>query len=260
MLEIPRLPCAYHPSLTPITSPLCPHCLAKDRLRFWLPVSASQERDPVNPCDIVSEDQLHCILDVIEASWTEKTKETYETSLLIFHIYCDIHCIPDSLRCPITQLLLSAFLASCAGAYSGSTLSNFTTGICVWHVLHGHTWVINQIELHALLEGAARLAPPSSKCPKHIPFDCNMLLHFLSYMDHQSLCDAAIYACIVVMFYSVFCLGEFTVPSLKKFSPLTHITPSHISRLRNANNFEVIAFHLPRMKCVPTGEDMLSSF
>ena len=184
-----------------------------------------------------------------------KDKETYGTGLLVFQVYCDIHCIPDSSRCPITQLLLSAFLASCAGAYSGSTLSNFTAGIRAWHVLHGHTWVINQIELRALLEGAARLAPPSSKCLKCIPFDRNMLLHFLSHMDLQSPRDAAIYACIVVTFYSVSRLGEFTVPSLKKFSPLTHITPSHVSWLRDANNFEVRAFHLPRTKCAPMGVD-----
>ena len=126
----------------------------------------------------------------------------------------------------------------------------------MWHVLHGHTWAINQIELCALLEGAARLTPPSSKCPKRIPFDRNMLLRFLSYMDLQSLRDTVIYACIVVTFYSVSRLSEFTVPSLKKFSPLTHITPSDVSRLRDANNFEVIVFHLPRIKCAPTGEDM----
>ena len=42
-LEIPRPPHAYHPSLTPITAPLRPHCLTKDRLCFWLPVLASSQ-------------------------------------------------------------------------------------------------------------------------------------------------------------------------------------------------------------------------
>ena len=258
LLEIPRPPRAYHPSLTPIMSPLRPHCLAKDRLCFWLPSSASLKfHGPACTQDIIviSEERLHRILDVIEASWTEKTKETYGTGLLVFHVYCDIHRIPDSSRCPIAQTLLSAFLASCAGAYSGSTLSNFTAGIRAWHILHGHAWAINQDELRALLEGAARLAPPTSKCPKRIPFDRDTLLCFLTYMDLQSPRDAAIYACIVVTFYSVSCLGEFTVPSLKKFSPLTHITPSHVSQLKDANNLEVIAFHLPKTKCSSTGED-----
>ena len=124
-------------------------------------------------------------------------------------------------------------------------LSNFALGMRAWHILHGHTWATNQGELCAVLEGATCLAPLTSKCPKRIPFECNTLLLFLTYMDLRSPRDAAIFACIVVTFYSISRLGKFTVPSLKEFSPLTHVTPSHISRLTDTNNFEVIAFHLP---------------
>jgi hypothetical protein len=168
---------AYHPSLTPMLSPLRPHCLAKDWLCLWLPSSSSsQGRDSGNRQDTpsISKEQLHRILDVIDASWTEKTKETYGTGLLVFHVYCDIHCIPESSRCPTTQPLLSVFLASCTRVYSGSTLSNFTASICAWHVLHIFTWAINQSELCALLEGAAHLTPLTSKCAKCIPFECNI--------------------------------------------------------------------------------------
>ena len=42
---------------------------------------------------IISEQQLNRILDVIAASWTEKTKETYGAGLLVFHVYCDIQYI-----------------------------------------------------------------------------------------------------------------------------------------------------------------------
>ena len=213
-------------------SPLRPHFQAKDRLCLWLPIAKSPQGIAVETAhgmSIISEQQLNRILDVIAASWTEKTKETYGAGLLVFHVYCDIHHIAEALRCPIAQPLLLAFLTSCAGAYSGSTLSNFIAGLRAWHVLHGQLWMINHDELQSVLEGATRLAPPSSKRLKRIPFECNTLLLFLTYMDLQSPHDAAVYACIIITLYSISRLGEFTVLALKRFSPLAHITPSHVS-------------------------------
>ena len=71
-------------------------------------------------------------------------------------------------------------------------------------------------------------------------------------MDVHSPWDAAIFTCIVVTFYSISWLREFTVPSLKKFTPSLNITPSHILCLKNHNGSEVIAFHLPKTRCTPT--------
>ncbi|KAF8136204.1 hypothetical protein EV363DRAFT_1158263, partial [Boletus edulis] len=51
-------------------------------------------------------------------------------------------------------------------------------------------------------------------------------------------------------------LGEFTVPSLTKFSPSSHITPSHVSRMKDHKGLDIVALHLPRMKCSTVGEDM----
>ncbi|KAF8418378.1 hypothetical protein L210DRAFT_3427164, partial [Boletus edulis BED1] len=51
-------------------------------------------------------------------------------------------------------------------------------------------------------------------------------------------------------------LGEFTVPSLTKFSPSSHITPSHVSRKKDHKGLDVVALHLPRTKCSAVGEDM----
>ena len=97
--------------------------------------------------------------------------------------------------------------------------------------------------------------------PPHIQmFETNSLwirplLLFLIYMDFQSSHDTAIYACIVVTFYSISCFNEFTVPFFSKFFPHTHIIPLHILHLRDTNNLEVVAFHLLRTKCAPTEEN-----
>ena len=185
------------------------------------------------PLYIVPEEYLDHVLDIITTLWTEKTKETYGTSLLVFHIYCDLNSIPDSLRCPISQTLLSTFLASCTGAYSGMTLSNFAASLHAWHILHKQPWITNQDKLHCILKGASRLMPTTSKHPKCLPFKHNNLLLFLTYLDLQSPRNAAIFTCITTTFYSVSHLKEFTVPALKKISPATHITTSHLPSQRS---------------------------
>jgi hypothetical protein len=163
-------PHPYSPNLNPKPSTLRPHCFAKDRLRMWIPSSPSSRSTPsssnqlsadINPN--ISDDQLNRILDVISASWAEKTKETYGSGLLIFHVFCDLQNITEDHHCPASPSLISSFLASCAGAYLGSALSNCTAGLRAWHLLHRQPWNINQNELHSILEGASRLAPSSSK-------------------------------------------------------------------------------------------------
>jgi hypothetical protein len=254
----PEHPRPYHPSLTPNPSPLRPYCKARDRLRLWLPSVDTSPTSSTSTAHVtieITEERLNCMLDVIKASWTERTKETYGSGLLVFQVYCDLNHIPEHLRSPVTQPLVSPFIASCVGAYSGSSVSNFVAGIRAWHVLHNQPWAVNPSELKSILEGASRLAPRSSKQPKRIPFERNILLLFLTYMDLQSPRDAAIFSCLVVTFHSISRLGEFTVPAINKFSPAMHITPSHVSRLQNHQGLDVVAFHLPATKCSPSGED-----
>jgi hypothetical protein len=166
-------PRPYTHSLTPRPSLLRPHCLARDHLQFWQPAStASREMSDSEGSPIpVPESHLDRILDVIAAAWTEQTKETYGSGLLTYHVYCDIHNIPDAQRAPISQSLLAAFIASCAGAYSGSAISNYTASLRAWHLLHGVSWVVNVDETRSILEGASRLAPASSSHQKRIPFE-----------------------------------------------------------------------------------------
>ncbi|KAG6328039.1 hypothetical protein ID866_11050, partial [Astraeus odoratus] len=101
--------------------------------------------------------------------------------------------------------------------YAGSSLCNYVAGLCAWHLLHGIPWNINNEELHSILEGPTRLTPQSSRCPRRPPCKRDTLLKLLTYLNLESPQDAAIYACIVVTFYSISRLGEFTVPSLNKF-------------------------------------------
>lgn len=94
-------PKTYRPELTPHPSSLHPHCLARDRLRLWIPLG-------MNPRHVelaavlkgkqeaeITDAQVSHILNVIGSSWAQSTKETYGARLLVFHIFCDANSIAE---------------------------------------------------------------------------------------------------------------------------------------------------------------------
>lgn len=249
-------PRPYKPDLTPAPSPLRPHCLAKQRLVMWLPSPTSPRAKNSPSYKPLDEDETQRILSVIGASWADSTKELYGTGLLVFHVYCDIHSIPDNQRAPISPNLLSSFLASCAGALSGSTISNYAAALRAWHILHGLDWNINELEYKAVLEGATRLAPASSRRPKRSPFTVQILEKFGQAMDLENPRDVAIFACLVCSFYCIARLGEFTVPAISKFDPTKHISRSGLITTRSHDDLPVMSFSIPVTKTASDGEEV----
>ncbi|KAG6329969.1 hypothetical protein ID866_9120 [Astraeus odoratus] len=172
-----------------------------------------------------------------------------------------MNSIEEQHRAPVSQALLSAFISSCAGSYSGSALNNYIAGLRAWHLLHGIPWNIESNKLRSILEGASRLAPPSSKKPKQLPCEKDTLLRLLTYLNLEDARDAAIYACITVTFYSVSRLGEFTVPSLNKFAldPSRYIMRSNFTVQQDIAGLPILAFRIPVTKCSSEGEDTHSA-
>jgi hypothetical protein len=205
----------YPPNLCPLPSTNRPHCLAKDRLHLWTPTTPSTRSASTSTPSATSDDALNHILEVIRASWADSTKVLYSNALLVYHIYCDLNRpIPDHEQCPISGTLLLAFLSSCAGGASGSTLSNYAAGIKAWHLLHSQSWNIHQDELRLTLQGAARLAPRNSKHAKHPPVTIDDLKIIRANLNMNDPGDAAVYTCTVVTFYCVARLGKFMVPNV----------------------------------------------
>jgi hypothetical protein len=172
----PANPQPYRPNLTPAPSQLCPHCLARDRLRLWIPAGES----PCRTSEItgtnntqnslsISDTQLDRILEVMGSLWALSMKETYGAGLLVFHVYCGSFQISEEHRCPISHALLLAFLLSCTGSYSGSVLSNYVAGLKAWHLLHGRPWLILANELKLSLAEQQQL-------PHHHPNEKNAVL------------------------------------------------------------------------------------
>ncbi|KIN93964.1 hypothetical protein M404DRAFT_169606 [Pisolithus tinctorius Marx 270] len=214
-------PKPYHPHLTPTISHLQPHCLAKERLILWHPAHLPLHLTVLSPLPQSTVDR---ITSIIGASWTDSTKELYGTSLLVFHVFHDLNNIPDESRCPISSNTLTTFLVSSAGTHSSSTLANYAARIRAWHIVHGCSWDINEAEYKVILEGTTRLAPNTSKHPWRALFTVNILVVFHSLFDHNDPCNAAIFTCLVMSFYCIARLGEFTVPTIQSFKPAKHIT------------------------------------
>lgn len=64
-------------------------------------------------------------------------------------------------------------------------------------------------------------------------------------------------ACLTTCFYASARLGEFTVRTLKSFSPNTHVTTRNLSYDQDCNGFKVTVLHLPTIKVAgQEGEDV----
>ncbi|KAI6028273.1 hypothetical protein F5J12DRAFT_715343 [Pisolithus orientalis] len=74
-------------------------------------------------------------------------------------------------------------------------------------------------------------------------------------MDLNNPKDTAIFTCMTIVFYCVACLGEFTVPMIKQFDLMKHITRVHITHLHNLSSLPITKLHIPWTKMSLTGED-----
>lgn len=249
-------PHPYPLGLTPIVSPFCPHCLAHDRLRLWVPTTAFSRLDHVGLPVPVSDDNLDHILAVVSHAHMAGTRETYGSGLLVYHVFCDVRGITKEQQCPASPLLLLAFISACAGLYVGTTLENYFYAIHTWHLIHGIPWCANQAEHSLALAGAACLAPPASKCPKCAPFTVQLLSDLCSVMDLLQPLQVAVFACLTTSFFTIARTGEFMVPSLTSFNPHIHVKVSDIRHDEDCNDFKVVVFGLPHTKTFLTGEDV----
>jgi hypothetical protein len=251
-------PQPYKRGLTPIASPLRPHCSARDRLKLWFPVESRSLRDARgNLLAITEADLERVLLAVMNLSWAEGTRESYGSGLLVFHVFCDIRGIPEVQRCPADPLTIVTFVSSCAGSYAGKTLTNYIYGIRAWHILHGQSWKVQKDELQAALDGAAFLAPQSSKKPKRQPFTSEFIIEIHKRLDLTSPLDAAVFACLTSAFYALGRLGEFTTSSIKVFDPNIHVKRSDVTLdAEDRHGFRVSKVRLPRTKTAHEGEDV----
>ncbi|KAG2338134.1 hypothetical protein BDR05DRAFT_978272 [Suillus weaverae] len=178
----------------------------------------------------------------------KSAKETYGVGLLVFHMYCYLNCIEEEKCCPVSSNLLLKFLSSCTGAYLGSVIANFTASIKAWHLLHGRLWLVRPDKLKTMLGGATVLAPSTSKCPKRQPFTLKFISAICNHLDLNKPLNAAVLTCIMMTFYCIARLGEFTVRTVKSFDLKKHISRAGKVESTDHNSLPVTNFMLPSTK------------
>ena len=250
----PREPAPYLRNLTPVPSRLRPHCLARDRLKQWIPFHCF--RPDVGPTAINDADRERVKETMIHA-WEEDTRAAYGAGLLMWHCFCDSRATPEHERAPASQALVSAFVAHMAAAYSGKTIANYLYGIRAWHMLHSVPWQVESSEMETMLRAADKLTPNASKRKRRRPYTPEFITALKGQMNLEDPLDATVFACLVTCFYASARLGEFTVRTLNSFNPNMHVTPGNLSYDQDRNGFKVTVLHLPRTKMAGTeGEDV----
>ncbi|KIK78095.1 hypothetical protein PAXRUDRAFT_164926, partial [Paxillus rubicundulus Ve08.2h10] len=243
----------YPADLTPIPFPLRPACTARDCLKMWKPTLLANHNPHTFPTTI-QESDLSRIKDVIAHTWAESTKESYGSGLLVFHVFCDAKSIPDSDCAPISSELISFFISSLAGQYSGGMVANYLQGVRTWHIMHRLKWSHNNTEIEALLKAAITLAPTSSKHKPCEPYTIDILGLMRDNLNLVDPADAAVFACLTTTFWCTAQVGEFTVPRLDAFNLSLHIKPSNVTHKKDRHGVMVTNFHLPRTKSALLGE------
>ncbi len=182
------------------------------------------------------------------------------------HLVLPICSLPSLLRLQVLILVRQThlrllriahyFLFLLSMLITGSTLRNYVAGVKAWHIVHRIEWRICEDEISRLLKAADNLAPPSAIRLKREPFTPNHIEAIRQRLDLTIPMDAAVYACLAVVFYACISLGEFTTSSKAAFDSARHVSRSSLRTEKDRKGNEVVVIFLPRTRTAPRGEDV----
>ena len=250
-------PHPYPPQLTSVTSPMCPHVPAMERLKLWKPFQPRDNRDAKGNPTAISDNDINRIKEVMARAWQDSTLSNYGSGLLVYHVFCDDRKIPKDQHAPAAPILINSFIVTLAGGYTGDAISNYVCRVRTWLLLHGLPWLISEKKTQTLLEAASKTTPPSLKRKKQKLCTPDFILAIRNQLNLNDGADAVVYACLTTAFYTAAHLGEFTVKNLKAFDPTLHVKHTDIRIDTDQNGLKSTVFHLPSTKMAPsTGEDV----
>lgn len=183
-------------------TPSSPHpcVLASERLQYWTsPHAVSHCNDITSRLPISATSTL---LRFMLLSLEEKTCSNYGTGLLRFTQFCDSHNISEADRCPASEVIISAFIASYANLCSLDCINRWLSGIKWWHTFQGAEWNGRDM-LATVKKGIAKLVPNSSRRDKREPVTLERMHCLLRGLDLSNAKDAAIYAASSIAFHGI---------------------------------------------------------
>jgi hypothetical protein len=177
-----------------------PHVPASDRLRYWSsPHAIAHHHHVLSQIPVSSASNL---TNVMLLSLEEKTRSNYGAGLLRFTQFCDANNISERQRCPASEILISAFIASYAGLRSTDCINGWLSGIKWWHTFQGAVWHGADM-LSSVKKGVAKVVPESSRRSKREPVTLERMHCLLLGLDLTNAKDAAIYAASSVAFHGI---------------------------------------------------------
>ena len=245
-------PFPYPSNLTPMPSPLRPHCAAKDQLEKWLPHPSTLSL--VGPA--THPELQDRVKAVTLQGWADSTRASYGAGLLVYHVFCDDREVPERNHAPASAALISSFISALAGSLSGKAIHNYIYGVRAWHTLYGLPWTLHEEQVSTMLKGASKLAPTAVKQDKRKPVTAQMISLIRDKLNLDDPFDTAFLACLTTIFYSAARVGEFTVPRLDSFNPVQHISRTGVHDDTDCNGLHTKVFLLPCTKSCLTGEEV----
>ena len=175
------------------------------------------------PLHIITRERL-----LLSRAVAPKTLSNYSAGLLHFIQICDNLHIPEELRMPAPEWLLSSFLTTCgAGAISKGTMISWLQGLELWHTINNAHWNGGS-HLKRALQGSSSAAPSSSTRPKRRPIAMPHLQCLRKHLRLTNTFDAAVFAAACVAFWGQCRLGEI-IPD-GRFNPIRHASRASATR------------------------------
>ncbi|KAF5384819.1 hypothetical protein D9615_001379 [Tricholomella constricta] len=140
-------------------------------------------------------------------SLSTSTRQSYGAGLLRFTQFCDRLRIPESLRMPASDVLISAFVADASGSHSGECVRNWLNGLRCWHIFNRAEWHGRDPWVLPFRKTADKLGTPFKR-PLRKPISSEHLLALYYHLDRNSHRGAAIWAAALAAFWGCRRLGE----------------------------------------------------
>ncbi|EIN03869.1 hypothetical protein PUNSTDRAFT_21934, partial [Punctularia strigosozonata HHB-11173 SS5] len=175
---------------------LRPACLARHRLLQWRPAAGRTTFTASGEPSGLAEHDLQRVRNVMASALADSTTKTYGAGLLAFHAFCDERRLSEAQRAPASADVMQAFLASLAGMYAGTTLTNYFYGVRAWHLIHGLSWDMNEAATQTMFRAIERLAPASSRRKKRAPVTEEVISKIRQRLDTGQAMHAAVFACL----------------------------------------------------------------
>ncbi|KAJ3805286.1 hypothetical protein F5876DRAFT_52106, partial [Lentinula aff. lateritia] len=199
---------------------LRPNVQAADRIHAWTTPYSIQKRlkeASSLPAKVIE------LGDMIMAKGTVKpTKEVYTGGLLCYNQFGDLMGISESNRMPASDRLIISFIGHYAGNVSGKCISNWLSGLRLWHETMGAPWPADSHRIRQARRGANVEGSHHKRPPRH-PITIEHMKALHQELNFSIPFHCAVWALVCTTFSACRWLGKLTVPSQNTFDPKFHV-------------------------------------